>query len=479
VQIQERKEYQSIASQKPVPFEFDAGTMPTRCWISPRLVAAGILLTSSAYFTYQSHEMISMVTESMKSTLPPHTIKSSNNDDDTPTDDDNIVHNPDDNLLSTDTTSYYNTTHIACLFKDTSNSTWHQQIVPMHEFWSTKKCRFRLGRDTIYFHQGKAGGGTVNYLGQKYHLGLRTDHPTIQDGSIADLMNGPLTTLLFTLRDPVDRFVSMFHWRLLTLCHPGDTRKESMSKTTTLHNETVRNAHATRPDRYCLATRAEQEKTLRVTYNGDPNTMAEALCLDSPNYQQAVRDVTDINHSTTIAQWLELLIDPMMVRNITSTGLQNFVVVPLTPSFESDIEALFSELLRKRYGNDILDTMPSTDENDKHIKKKKKLLSHSSQKHVKGKNKPGQLTDLAECCLTRYYQRDYQVIQSMLGNEEDAIFKTIDGAHPVIATACDWGDHSQRESCKAALQSMIMKRKLYYMLPGKDQSCSELVNGVW
>jgi hypothetical protein len=307
-------------------------------------------------------------------------------------------------------------------------------------------------------------------MSQKYHIRLREDHPTIQDKSIADLMNGPLTTLFFTVRDPVERFVSMFHWRLLTLCHPGDTRKESM----------ISQAYANRPDRYCYPTRLHQEKTLRVTYNADPNTMAEALCQDSPNYQQAVRDVTKINHSMTIAQWLQLLIDPMMARNITSRGLQNFAVIPLTSDFESDIEALFSELLRKRYGNDILDTMPSADQSDdKHIKRTKNSLSHSSQKH--SKDKPRELTDLAECCLTRYYQRDYQVIQSMLGNNEknDTIFQTIDGAHPIIATACDWGDDSQRESCKAALRSMIMKRKLYYLLPGKeDRSCSELVKGV-
>jgi hypothetical protein len=50
--------------------------------------------------------------------------------------------------------------------------------------------------------------------GEKYRLNLRNVHPTINEKSVQDLMNGPLTSLIFTVRDPVDRFVSMFNWRL-------------------------------------------------------------------------------------------------------------------------------------------------------------------------------------------------------------------------------------------------------------------------
>jgi hypothetical protein len=86
-----------------------------------------------------------------------------------------------------------------------------------------------VGLDTVYFHQGKTGGGAVGYMGEKYRLNLRNVHPTINEKSVQDLMNGPLTSLIFTVRDPVDRFVSMFNWRLLTLCHPGDKRKKTIA----------------------------------------------------------------------------------------------------------------------------------------------------------------------------------------------------------------------------------------------------------
>lgn len=230
--------------------------------------------------------------------------------------------------------------------------------------------------------------------------------------------------------------------------------------------------HADHPEKFCLSTRVEQEKTLRVTYNSDPNVMAEALCSNSPNYEQAVRDVADINHSPTISDWLELLIDPRMVRNITKDGVQNFFAIPLTPNFEDDIEAWISEILQKRYGDDILDTMPN--KTIRSIEKKKNAQMHSSVKH--GKDKPRQLSSLAECCLTRYYQKDYHVIQSMLGNEKGAILKPIEGAHPIIEKACGWGDEDQQQSCKDSLRTMILDRSQYLLVESGEQTrCYELI----
>jgi len=370
-------------------------------------------------------------------------------------------------------TPFHNETHISC-FRKINKNKWVEKIVTLDKFWSNEKCKFRIGRDTIYLHQGKAGGGTVGYMGTKFHLGLRSDHPFIKEESIQDLMNGPLTTLIFTVRDPVDRFVSMFNWRLLTLCHPGDKRLKTIThEDSAQQQKQKRKSHSARrvgghsenPQKYCLSTKVDLEKTLRARYKSDPNVMAEALCRDSPKYEQAVQDLTGINHSPTIFEWLELLINPNMISNITKHGVQNFIAIPLSSRFDDDLETVIMEMIQQRFGNNILSAM-----NDKPSNKSlKSKLSHSSVKH--GKERPRQLSALAQCCLTQYYKKDYHVIQTILGDEETPILEPIKGAHPVLAEGCSWGDNMQQSLCKDDLRSMLRER----IFDNEEQSCSQLV----
>ena len=468
-----------------------------------------VLVTSSAYYIYQSQMMLSRMMKPLESKPLSYNIPIYDDDNVTSSSDidSNAVDYGDTNEQSVmnrksvraqtsrtqqkisiaDPAPFYNETHISCFYKGTKRgkSEWRQTIVTHNTFWKKQDCKFRLGRDTIYFHQGKAGGGTVNYMGNKYHLGLRSDHPFLKEDSVKDLMEGPLTTLIFTVRDPIDRFVSMFNWRLLTLCHPGDMRKKTITnedadtahklkQKSVWHQRVTKKkrvgGHAEHPEKFCLSTRVEQEKTLRVRYKGDPNVMAEALCEDSPKYEQAVRDLTDINHSTTIAQWLELLIDSKIVRSISKHGIQNFSAIPVTSRFEYDLEALFTAMLKERYGMNVLDAM--LDGVNKKSKNKKAAMSHSSVKH--GKDKPRQLSKLGECCLARYYQKDYRVIQTMLQDDTTTIVEPIEGAHPVLGEACHWGDMEQQQSCKDNLRSMLHQRSPY-LTKSREQTCSKLV----
>jgi hypothetical protein len=386
---------------------------------------------------------------------------------------------------SVPSTSHHNSTHITC-FINTSEG-WIQKMVPISNFWGRRSCKFYLGRDTAYFHQGKAGGGTVGVHATKYRLGLRSNHPVPDDFTVHDLMNGPLTSLIMSIRDPVDRFVSIFNWRLLTLCHPDDTRQKTVTVgdlerfiiSENREQEIVRlkkkvGRHTDRPDRYCLSTRVEQEKILRETYRGDPNIMAEALCENSANYEQAVSDLSDINHSMMISQWLEFLIDPAMVRNITERGIQHFMAIPLTPQFEEYIEMLFSELLLNRYGNNVLQEMAQymRGSNKRSFERKRERGAHSSVVH--GYANSSALSKLAECCLTRHYEKDYRVIQSMLGDDEASVLQPIREAHPVLRTACEWGSMQQQELCRNNLLSMLKRRSAFFR-GIKDLTCSELV----
>jgi hypothetical protein len=476
---------------------------------------AVLLVGPSIYYTYQTHKKLAVVTDFMKSlTSVPYEMPETETDDDDddenntsttspskststntlgqvrayPEEDDSLFdEDGDGDSTNDDLTPFHNKTHITCFYK--RKERWYKEVVTPDVFWSKNRCKFRVGLDTVYFHQGKTGGGAVGYMGEKYRLNLRNVHPTINEKSVQDLMNGPLTSLIFTVRDPVDRFVSMFNWRLLTLCHPGDKRKKTIAPQDAKapnekeyggkhryfkHTGTrkIIGRHTERPDKYCLSTRAEQEKTLRVNYKGDPNVMAESLCEESSNYEQAVRDLTDINHSTMISQWLEFLIDPKTVRNITTDGIKNFIAVPLNSRFEDNLNAMFEIMLKERYGDNILDYMGNRPAKQLKLKKTKERTAHSSEKH--GKDMPKKLTKLAECCLTRFYQNDYQVIQTMLGYDANAALKPIEGAHEVVSKACDWGDSKHQESCKEDLHSMI-KLRSHYIFGSEQQTCSELL----
>lgn len=349
---------------------------------------------------------------------------------------------------------FQNATHLTCFVRINRNGQkgWRHKIMSISNFWTSNRCQFLLGQDTVFFHQGKSGGGTFKAFDKEYKLGLQINHPAPKRSSVHGLINGPLTSLIMTIRDPVEHFVSMFNWQLLILCHPDDERLQANY------------SHPDNTGEFCISTRVEQERTLRETYKGDPNMLAEALCEDSGHYEQAVRDLADINHSMKISQWLQFLIDTNYNKD---QGIQNFMAIPMSLNFEDDVEALILDLLRERYGSNILDARQRKEES---FKREKEAKTHSS---VTTWKKASSLSRLGECCLAQYYRKDYHILQTMLGEYEPAVLEPIRSAHPVLARACNWGSLKQQHICRGNLRSMLESRSEYIL--GEETSCAEIV----
>ena len=91
--------------------------------------------------------------------------------------------------------------------------------------------KFYLKKSFVRFlHMGKAGGGTIAIrLRKLWKLQIHQCHPwpCIEKKWKQDNVTGKQPYMLLSLRDPVDRFVSAFYWRILKICHPeADKRIE-------------------------------------------------------------------------------------------------------------------------------------------------------------------------------------------------------------------------------------------------------------
>ena len=147
------------------------------------------------------------------------------------------------------------------------------------------------------------------------------------------------------------------------------------------------------------------------------------MCEGSPLRVQAAKDYSSIAHSLTMKEWLDFLVDPDMIGQISNdNGIQDLFVIPMeknkngTSLFEKHIQQLFLHLLQSRYdeatANSILDQKPR--EKEGQLKDMAKYYEHSSSKHH---NNTTKLSSLAECCLARHLQDDYRLILSMIGGD--------------------------------------------------------------
>jgi len=404
------------------------------------------------------------------------------------------------------------------------------------------RCRHDFRNSTVFFHVGKAGGGTFQTHQRAHRLRLRPVHPSPSSRIVDRLVSLDASSpelLVVNVRDPIDRFVSAFRWRLLRLCSPDDERERG------------KRGGAAEADRRCKISEEleEEERMLRATYRSDPNVLAEALCDDGDDgtrREKARRDMTRMGHSATLREWLDFLVGDH-VSGIPTVGLREFWVVPLEtppgaddePQFERHVDRLLLSLLRSKYGRDpdVMrrirrtfdevnttvgvgsrhsaadyyyqdgrdkgnddgdnDGIRSADDNTRQTPFHN-LNSNTKQNSNANPNsnstsaiKPAAaktLSPLGECCLARYYLDDYRLIQTMLFNPEDydtrhdaasttkMIPPILPNAHPVLQRACSWGENAHhRYLCQRDLKSMIERRAKY--LDVQQGSCRRVVKG--
>ena len=373
------------------------------------------------------------------------------------------------------------------LINCTQHKTGQHNMFSVSEFYNKQnRCSHNMDHKVTFFHAGKAGGGTISReLKMNKISGLSMCHPKPSSTKVAALQTGESKTLIINVREPIDRFVSAFKWRLVVLCSPDDTRKAGRRGA----------AHA--PTEKCKTSKSmrEEEKMMREVYNSDPNEMAEALCVDSPRYEQAVQDYDMILHTMPLSEWLSFLIRPDRIQDISNKGIEDVIALPMEKKegqsetlFEHHIQQLSIYLLHRVKGHTmkeaeyILQQLPEKIEDEKYLKAKEKW-SHSSTKYRNDTSATpsSPLSALGECCLSRHLMTDYRIIQTMyLGNADKGgsslkqhIPKPLTDAHPSLQLACNWGSNEQQELCRADLNSMISRRSRY--LDESLGSCSKVV----
>jgi len=366
----------------------------------------------------------------------------------------------------------------------------NDSMVTVEQFQKTKECSHDFKDSVTFFHVGKAGGGTItNELRRRYRIGVASTHPKPNPSRIREFqIPGRSQTLIVNVRDPVDRFVSAFRWRVVVLCHPDDER------------DGHKKGAAQRPEDMCKNSPSDlaEERMLRERYRSDPSVLGEAMCggEDAAVRERAVEDYSSIGHSMMLVEWLRFLIEPTLVEKISEDGIQNVVALPLerlqdgTTLFEQHIRQVSLHLLQSRYDEQtahaILDKKAKEDGN---TTKGKEKMEHSSVRFFNsttttsggGTSSSSELSPLAECCLARHLKEDYRLIQTMLlGKEGDnnddygEIIQPLRGYHPSIRNACFWGNEEQQELCRSDLRSMILRRAKFLDL--SMGTCPEIID---
>ena len=354
------------------------------------------------------------------------------------------------------------------------------------DFWD-RQCYLNLTETVRFYHLGKGGGGTIFLSLLENGIYIQRDHPRPIYG-IDQLLNGPVTTLLINIRDPVDRFVSAFNWRSFLFCQRhGELRKKYPSEV----DEKDRRMHQPHlhPQEFCFeeSINPKEAKIIQRLYEDDINKLAVSLCEESNSYEQAVESIKFISHAKlNLFQWLQFLVETNTSSRIKSQGLKKMMAITIEGRNGHNNSSLLEqshEVIQELYFDhgiteEALSRLQKQRDHS-HMKKVRDIMIHSSSTHNTTKERI--LGAIGECCLSRFLENDYQLIQSMLGEEKT---RSVDGAvininrledvHPIIRNACEWGSKRRRQLCRADLQSMLQRRAGF--LDRSVGTCRDLVS---
>ena len=323
------------------------------------------------------------------------------------------------------------------------------------DFYANDECVHDYTNSLVFFHVGKAGGGTIEEDLKTSRIGFSASHPWPRDDQVQGLKTGPYEKLIINVRDPVDRHVSAFYWSLYMCAKKGQV--------------------------FCAG---EQEQKLMVDkYKSNANVLAEALCEESPNLEEAEEDFSMMSlmrHKIPLTGWLGFLIDPNQQGSFTEDGINELIVVPMEKQqgqessfFKQHVQRMVLHVLRSKFGtaktDELLEQQPKNDDAEA-----EKVHHHSSIRL--GETLP--LSPLGECCMARKLRGDYRLIQTMLGTDEmtdgsDLFVHPLPYAHPAVSKACLWGTEDQQELCKSDLKSILSRRARY--LDKSLGTCSRIV----
>lgn len=254
----------------------------------------------------------------------------------------------------------------------------------------------------------KNGGGSISERVRDWKLAIQGEHPSPKKKY--NTRAKKFKSVWINLRDPVDRFVSAFYWRLVVICDPdGDTRS------------TKGNAPE-EPQQFCKYASKEETQLLFYEYRRDANLLAEALCSQNETVSsQAKKGIKKIEHIRNgITDWIgkdylnmySTNLFPMVQEHTFDIIMQVDDAVRWTRNVTKfEDEAMFSQ----RQDFILQDT--TTMENCHHhkqpsnIKRRAERLGggkkHSSSAIKKSLSKAG------EACVTKFYVSEYDNLKQI------------------------------------------------------------------
>lgn len=362
---------------------------------------------------------------------------------------------------------------VQCI-RQPSSSLQHNECMSASNFWD-RQCYLNITESVRFYHLGKGGGGTIFFSLIENGIYLQRDHPRPKHG-IDQLLNGPVKTLIVNIRDPVDRFVSAFNWRSLLFCQrDGETRKKYPTEVD-VKDRKMHQPHL-QPQHFCFdaSVYPQEAKIIQRLYNDDINQLAESLCEESERFDRAVNTTKFISHAKlSLFQWLHFLV----VNNGTSTslikpqGLDKLMAITVEKrkSYNNTSSLLeqTSEAAQQLFFDHGVDeqTFHRLQRHKRNLQKKRvsDMMVHTSSIPIHNNVTKGHaLGTVGECCLARFLENDYRLIQSIVGDENSigddlTVISRLNNAQPIIGKACEWGSERRRQLCWADLQSMLDRR---------------------
>ena len=219
----------------------------------------------------------------------------------------------------------------------------------------------------------------------------------------------PANGVIISLRDPIDRFVSSFYWRLHITCGKNDTRQ--------INNGATRDTQ-----KYCKRPNPG-EGWIFIQYNGNASLFAESLCSSNATLRQEAREgIQRIQHANmALHKFLNFTWKPQhLFPIVTERGV-------------ADLESQIDASLQWLYDRDPFEDADSFQNRTSYARRRRVAgsLTHSS-----GRDKKALLSLQAQQCLAEYYRKDYELLQTL---SDKGVCKT--------------------EDCNRGLRSILERRK--------------------
>ena len=262
---------------------------------------------------------------------------------------------------------------------------------------------------------GKAGGGTIaGRIREDWKLRINQCHPfPCVNSKWKEQNHDQHPLLLFGVRDPIDRFVSAFYWRILRLCHPEmDKRPPKSERPANLQKKP------------CLSDDdrdvANETNVLFYRYNQNASLLAEDLCSTNETTARIAREsLRTIWHAKdSIEDWLDF--------NWNASRIFVYVVEPNAEDLEEQVDNSMHWFFNvsQYQGDEAFARRAAFAQNRK--QPEGKHSSHSAQKS---------LSLRGERCLEKFYSKDYQILKELSD------------------TAC------KTPGCRNAISSILERRK--------------------